>query len=279
MPFYFQLMRLLEAEITSEHWLPGQRLPSEPTLSEHFDVSRSTVRQALLALENERLIVREKGRGTFVAEARPRSWLLQSSEGFFHDETDRLGRAVTSRILRAEVEPLPSFACEALSLPHGSLGATLERVRSVDGQIVMYVVNHLREGLAPTVLALEPHESLYDLLAERDGVVVREATRTVEAVRAGRKLASLLETSPSAPLTYIESVSWGGDGVAFDCYRTWLRTDRLRIEIAVMSDATPGGRRRAARRGPQVPAARHSGSIVPASTSESSASLTARQRS
>src|SRR5690348_10576667 len=103
MPLYFQLARVLTTAIDAGRWRPGDRLPSEGEICTAYEVSRATVRQALLRLENEGLIQRVKGRGTFVADAHHRSWMVQSSEGFFHDEADRVGLDVTSRILRAEI--------------------------------------------------------------------------------------------------------------------------------------------------------------------------------
>src|SRR5215216_1198420 len=146
-PFYFQLKQLIRDEIAGGGWRPGERIPSEHALCDYFSVSRTTVRQALAELESEGLLHKEKGRGTFVAEPRSSSWFLQSSHGF-HDEATRAGRTVTSRVLRRELEALPRWASTALGLPAGSAGLTLERVRSVDGEIVMYVVSHLLEGLA-----------------------------------------------------------------------------------------------------------------------------------
>src|SRR4051794_16288878 len=91
-PFYFQLAEVLEGAIRSGRWQPGARLASEPELSEHYRLSRTTVRQALARLERRGLIERRKGQGTFVESAAPGLWLLQSSEGFFQNEVDRLGR-------------------------------------------------------------------------------------------------------------------------------------------------------------------------------------------
>jgi GntR family transcriptional regulator len=238
-PFHSQLARILRQEITLGRWKPGQRLGSEPDLCVYFDVSRSTVRQALQTLETEGRVSREKGRGTFVADNDSRSWLLQSPQGFFHEEVDRLGHSVTSRILRAEIEPLPTWATVALRAPEGTVGVTLERVRSVDGRVALYVVNHLSTDLAESVLSLGPDESLYARL-ERDDLRVFGGQRSVEAVRAGKRLAKLLETDESAPISFIESVSWDRDMAPFDCYRAWLRTDRLRIEIAVSSPQAEG---------------------------------------
>jgi GntR family transcriptional regulator len=234
-PLYFQLERALEQQITSGRWQPGDRLPSEPTLTEDFQVSRSVVRQALTRLEQDGLLRRVKGRGTFVAESSPRSWLLQSAEGFFQDEVGRLGRSVTSRVLRCEIDTLESWACDALGLPEGHKGVTLERVRAVDGLVSMYNVNHLPDRLAPTVLSLDDNGSLYEALRERDGLVVAGGRRRVEAVLAGARLAALLELDPGAPVLFVESVSWDQALQPFDCYRSWLRTDRMKIAIQVGS--------------------------------------------
>ncbi len=236
-PFYFQLAELLEHEITSGRWHTGSRIASEPELGERYGLSRTTIRQALARLEQRGLIDRRKGQGTFV-QGEPGMWLLQSSDGFFQDEIDRTGRQVTSRIVRAERGPLPAWACDALELAHGAHGATLERLRSVDGLAALYVVNHLPERFASAALAISnPNESLYRRLRERAGVTPHGGRRTLEAISAEPVLAELLELETGAPIAFIESVGWDEEMVPFDCYRAWLRTDRTRIDIQVSGPA------------------------------------------
>jgi GntR family transcriptional regulator len=234
-PFYFQLSELLEHEIVSGRWETGLRLPSELDLCSHFGVSRTTLRQALGRLEQEGLVSRHKGRGTFVDGTRPRSWLLQSSGGFFEEEVQRMGHRVTSRVRRAERGVLPAWACDALGLPTASTGLTLERVRSVDGLVAMYVVNHLPERFADAVISLEEDESLYQRLREQYGLEAAGGRRIVEALPSEELLAKLLEVPPRTPLLFVESVTWDGAGRPFDCYQTWLRTDRMKIEIDVVA--------------------------------------------
>jgi hypothetical protein len=133
-PFYFQLAELLQGEIVHGRLKPSARLPSEPELCEEYSLSRTT---------------------------------LRSSEGFFQEEVDRLGRRVTSEVLRAGRDPFPRWACRALELPLRSTGATLVRLR-LNGHIAFYVVNHLVEELADAALAISnPNESLYRRLKER----------------------------------------------------------------------------------------------------------------
>lgn len=66
-PLHVQLLNQVRHAILSGQWRPEQRLPSEPELARRLGISRSTVRQALQAAEQEGLIHRVQGRGTFVA--------------------------------------------------------------------------------------------------------------------------------------------------------------------------------------------------------------------
>jgi GntR family transcriptional regulator len=238
MPLYFQLARLLTGEINVGRWRAGDRLPSEAEICDTYGVSRATVRQALLRLENEGLIQRLKGRGTFIADARHRSWLVQSSEGFFHDEVGRFGLDVTSRVLRAELAPLPRWASQALTLDDDSQGAVLERLRFINGQAALHVTDYLLPRYEHAAVSLRDRDgSLYDRLREEAGVWVHGGRRIIEAACASAGVAKLLEVGPRTPLLLIESVSWNARLEPFHCYQSWLRTDRLTIEIEVARSA------------------------------------------
>lgn len=63
-----RLLAQLRRAITSETWRPGRQIPTERDLSVEFGVARNTVRRALKVLQDEGIIVRDVGRGTFVAE-------------------------------------------------------------------------------------------------------------------------------------------------------------------------------------------------------------------
>ena len=67
-PLYYQLQEVIKEAIESATWQPGDQLPSEPELGRQFGVSRVVVRQALAILENDRQVIRIRGKGTFVAQ-------------------------------------------------------------------------------------------------------------------------------------------------------------------------------------------------------------------
>jgi GntR family transcriptional regulator len=231
---YFQLSRLLIDEITRGRWKAGERLASESEICEAYGVSRATVRQALSRIENEGMIHRFKGRGTFVTDSRHRSWMLQSSDGFFHDEVGRLGLEVTSRVLRAELAELPTWASQALELPPGSEGAVLERLRFIERDVVLYVTDYLLPRYAHAALSLRERDgSLYERLSSEQGVSVHGGRRIIEATHPSSTVAKLLDVGPRSPVLLIESVSWDDRFEPFHCYHTWLRTDRVPVEIEV----------------------------------------------
>jgi len=65
-PKYERLRSLIAAEVTAGRLQPGEALPSEKHLAEMFQIARTTVRQALAGLEEDGLIRRRHGTGTFV---------------------------------------------------------------------------------------------------------------------------------------------------------------------------------------------------------------------
>ena len=65
-PKYERLKDYLTAELTAGRLRPGDALPSEPKLAESLQVARNTVRQALNDLEQQGLVRRVKGRGTYI---------------------------------------------------------------------------------------------------------------------------------------------------------------------------------------------------------------------
>ena len=70
LPKYAQLREMLIAAISSGHWQPGDKLPTETELTRQTPFSLGTVQKALRALVDEGLITRAQGSGTFVAEPR-----------------------------------------------------------------------------------------------------------------------------------------------------------------------------------------------------------------
>ena len=68
LPIYYQLKVLIQDQINSGLWRPGDRIPTEGELCQTHGISRSPVRQALSELAREGVLVRRPGLGTFVTD-------------------------------------------------------------------------------------------------------------------------------------------------------------------------------------------------------------------
>src|SRR5262245_50810624 len=65
-PLYIQVRDVLTERIATGEWKPSAAIPNEGDLAREFGVSSGTMRKALDMLEDEKLLTRRQGRGTFV---------------------------------------------------------------------------------------------------------------------------------------------------------------------------------------------------------------------
>jgi GntR family transcriptional regulator len=235
-PFHHQLKALLRAEIDSGRWLAGTRIPSEPELCRAFDVSRTVVRQALGALEQERLLKRRKGLGTFVAEAKLRGRLVQTLTGF-HDDMTAQGRAPRTQVLEQRLVPADPTVAEALGLDEGELVVRLERLRSVDGEPIVLVTAFVPAALAPGLEAVDLTDaSLYETLGSRFGLHIEYGRRLFEAQSASEEEAERLGIEPGDPLLYLRSTTFLADGRAVEYHQALHRGDRTLLEVDLLRE-------------------------------------------
>lgn len=232
-PFYQQLADILQKQISDGAFGPDDRLPSESALCRDYDLSRSTVRETLRALQDQRLIRMVPRRGAYVNSSDSDGWTLQVTRGFLEVSAEQSNRVVDTRVLRARMETLPPEICKRLRLGEGSQGFVLERLRSLDGELVMHSTNYMPEDIGNALEGrpvLKGQASLNRTI-EEIGIAIQSARRDVVAVGAPQDIAKLLQCSEGHPLLLIESVALRDDGRPFDCYYSYVRTDRLRISI------------------------------------------------
>ncbi|MGJ3238033.1 MAG: LacI family DNA-binding transcriptional regulator [Anaerolineae bacterium] len=102
---HVQLHNALRQLIVSGRWQQGERIPSEPQLARHLNISRSTVRIALQKAEVEGLITRAAGRGTFVSynpTERSNTGFIGYVTRSFHNEIHRVLLSSVETELRSE---------------------------------------------------------------------------------------------------------------------------------------------------------------------------------
>jgi GntR family transcriptional regulator len=233
-PFYVQLKEFIREHIEQDGLSPGDLLPGEPELCETFGVSRTVVRQALKELTYEGLIVREKGKGTFVAVPKINESLVQRLTGFYEDMVDR-GHTPVTQVLCQQVVPAGHKVAARLDLDPGAEVIQIDRLRFIDDEPILFVTTYLPYALCSAVVHADlAHQSLYAFLRESCGLEIAHGRRSIEAVPASEYEAGLLRVDKGAPLIKLESVSYLVDDTPLEYYHALHRGDRSRFEVELV---------------------------------------------
>lgn len=233
-PYYLQLARILQDRISDGIYAPGAQIPGESELCRTYDLARSTVRETLRTLEQQRAIRLVPRRGAFVTDHRDNRWMLRVAQGFLESEAHSGNAVIETEVLRAVVEPVPARAAVALELAEGEPVFALERLRKVDGLPALHSTNWLPVDIGALLESkpvLRGVASLNATLREA-GVHIFSARRELAAVAASSDTARRLELPRNAPVLCITSTSRDAAGRPFDYYESLVRSDALTISIS-----------------------------------------------
>jgi GntR family transcriptional regulator len=233
-PYYAQVKEALRERIERGEFRPGDQIPGEPELCLLLGVSRTVVRQALTELAYEGLIVRAKGKGTFIAEQKIVEGLAQRLTGFYEDMESR-GLAPYSRVLKQHLAPANTKIAGYLNVAPGATLIEIERLRFIQDEPLVLVQTYIPYDRCPGILNADlAHQSLYALMEQEYGLVIASGRRTLEAVGATQREAELLLLEIGSPLMLIDSVSYLEDGTPIEYYHALHRGDRSRFEAELL---------------------------------------------
>ena len=143
-PYYYQTANLLRQRIEQGDLTPGVKLPSEMDLAKMFGVSRVPIRQALSLLETDGLVLRQQGRGTFVAEDIKKLQVVKLA-GIVGWE---ISKGTEHRLLTIEdISPNPHLA-KYFGLSQIDRVARFRRLRMMEGIPLCYVMNYIPVEIA-----------------------------------------------------------------------------------------------------------------------------------
>ena len=238
---YVQIEEELAERIRTGMLRPGDRIPPERELAEQMQVSRMTVRQALGRLADRGLLVRERGRGTFVSEPK----LVQSLSRLngFYDQMVSQGILPSSRLLSGEQILASAAVAQVLDLRIAEPLFKVVRLRLGGGVPLALETSFFPARLVPGLLDydLERH-SIYRLMEHYDARPVR-ATQSLEPVPARDLEAEALEVPPGSPLMLVERIAWDGQDRPVEYAKDIYRGDRSRFVAELRLDRDEFGGR------------------------------------
>jgi len=229
-PLYHQLKEKLIQRIENGDLEVGALLPTEMDMVDRYAVSRTTVRQAMQALEYDGYISRTPGKGTFVIRTKLSRGLTRLTS--FTEDMQARGESVTSKLLEFKQIGADEVAAERLHLPVGTPLIYASRLRCSNGIPVALNISfiHLPDGIVITREELEEIGSIFALFDHKQAPPL-EADRTIEAVAATEEWAYLLHIPAGSPILLVEGVVYTYDRRPIEFHKVISVGDRYKYAV------------------------------------------------
>lgn len=236
-PLYYQLISIIKRNVSVGILKPGDIIPSETELCDALQISRSTVRQAIGELESEGLVVRRRGKGTFISEPK----LFRSIEDIysFSNEMRLMGLSPSSVVHGfEEIQPTDAVA-KALELKDPKQKVfKIVRLRLANKEPLMLETTIIPAYIFPglTRKSLESG-SLYTMLREDMGMMPHIAEETYETTVIDEKTAKILQCKAGIGGFFVERRTWSKTGEIYELTQSVIRGDRTKFVLKLKSNS------------------------------------------
>ncbi|MCF7745597.1 UTRA domain-containing protein [Aeromonas veronii] len=222
-----QICQTLRRYIGSGQLAAGQQLPAERALSERFDTTRITIKEALSSLEADGLIYRAERRGWFVAP--PRLTYDPAIHTHFHQWIGEQQRTAETRVLAHGSELASSELCRWMGLEPFTPLYEIRRQRLIDGRPVLHVSHHLLASRFPDIASAPLASSLTELYQQRYGIGQGGASLEITPSAARGAIARALNLAEGSAVLRLVRVNYDERGGLVDCDIEHWRPDAIRI--------------------------------------------------
>ncbi len=192
--------------IESVKYKEKQKLPSEFQLSRDLGVSRATLREALRMLEEDNIVMRRHGVGTFV-KPKPvySSGIEQLSSVTYMIEQS--GKHAGSQLISSQITEPGAEDKEYFELEETGNLIKIERIRTADGEPVVFCIDKLPAELIE-LENVKKDDSLFKLLEVYTGRSISYAVTNIEPVSYQSRVYEKLGCHPEQPLLLLKQMHY-----------------------------------------------------------------------
>lgn len=237
---YHQLYTYLRRALVDGAISPGSALPSESELMRQYHVSRNTVRRALATLEEERLIIRRRGSGTYARSIRGKGATSADEIAVLTGDPKKIEADTTVRFVRFDFVDTPDHVLR--SHPQfGPRSLLIYRTRSHAGECFAVQTSYVREkaakGLTRTLLG----NGIVSLALARLGHPPIDGKQTISAVPADAIISRHLAVPDGSPVLRVEGLTCGSNSVPIEYYVHVFRPDRYQVQMPIRFERSASG--------------------------------------
>ncbi len=227
---YLLVIDKIKQDIENGIIKPGNKLPSEFELSRELGVSRATLREALRILEDENVIIRKHGVGTFV-NAKPVyvSGIeeLYSITQMIEKNNQKAGSIFvhTNRVSATHAD------MTELKLNQTEDILRIERIRTADGEPVVYCIDKIPVGVVPKEFNFEKESSIFQTLEKEAKIYISYAITDIQPIGYHEKISSILHTPPESSLLVLKQVHYDASDRPVLSSVNYFRADKFRFQV------------------------------------------------
>lgn len=207
-PLYYQLKGLIIEEITSGKYEVDSLIPTEREISEQFDISRFTVRQAIGELVKEGWLYRIKSKGTFIAKRKMQLDFQQRVETF-EERIKRSGHEPRMKVLNFQTMKATGEVADRLGIQEGDKVIYLFRIGYADNNPVATEKTFFPYEKCSFLMDCDFEEiSIYEGLAKHDETKVINAVYSLRAVSSDNYDIEYLNLNKGIPIQLVHTVGY-----------------------------------------------------------------------
>ncbi len=225
-PLYEQLAAYIKIQIQAGVLKPGDKMVTENKLCEVLNVSRTTIRQAMNRLVEEGLLIRYRGKGSYIGEQK-----LKRNINYMYNFSENIrdaGAVPSSVVLQSKVVDVEESIATLLQLPRGQSKAfLLKRLRCANDEPIIletsYIPYYLCSGIEKNDFSTA---SLYNILTNYYKLQPYHAVETIESILISSEYAKRLKCKAKEPGYKIERLSHLESGYVFEFTTSITRADK-----------------------------------------------------
>jgi len=231
-PRHAQITQWLNEQIEKGRFNPDEKLPSENELAKKFDVSRVTIRRALQSLENDEIIYRCQGLGSFVSDGRKKHNLVKLTD--FNEDMKTAGLEASSIVKRFEVITAPEWLSDRLNLEKNVKVLQVDRLRLGDGEPIAYDTSWLPIFYGQLLSEEDLKEkTIYSILEDDYDIEVTKGCYRMSATAADEELSKQLDVTVNTPLFLIDRISYTIGDKPIYYQKRFYRNDQVVYEMTL----------------------------------------------
>lgn len=232
---YRSVMRDIKEKILQNQY-PGMKLPDERSLSDMYQVSRSSIKRALDVLVQQGIIFKKRGSGTFINPLYLKNRAMFRYEGSNLGITDSFkldGKKQSIKLLNYRVIPATKEIQQDLFLDENEYVYKIERLRLIDDQPFMIETGYIPIKIIPTLSPDILESSIFNHLESTKGKTVTRAYLTLTVEPSSSADQRLMNLKPTEPTGIMEGVFFLDDGTPFEVSNMRIHYQYMRFNTFV----------------------------------------------